>query len=503
LPAIHAGAQGPAAGPKAKPLAGVHDGVFFLRDATDTFRLYPQGRVHVDGVASFGPGVSELGPAAALRPTIFLRRARAEASGELGKFQFTFQLEIGASALSNVSGRAAALDCAPGPSGAQTCEPSAASVDAPSAQTNVINAYVNYAADPLLNVQVGQFRVPFSLENRTGVNVIPFHERSLPVRVFRPPNGRDIGAMIWGETPGEMVNWALGIFTGDATDRPNVDRRFDVIGRTFVRPLRGVSALRGLQLGFSGLAGSRDPRLVGYDLPAMTTQAGFPFFSSTYRDSRTRLVHIVPSDLQRAFGAELFVPYGRFDVTAEAIALSYDTREDLDGLAFVGGSERKGRMQGAGWYAQLGAWVLGSRDIVGRPGTMRPLHLDFSRPSRGPAKPGLQLLARFEQLRLRYEASLRGGTDDPRTPSGRIAVDGVGFAANLWFSRHVRVSLDYLFYLFPQSAPVQPTVPGDPAQTSVQRAIAPAQRLDPGVDDGARGSGHSLHELSFRVGAQF
>ena len=52
------------------PLAGWHNGYFFLRDRHDNFRLYLQGRLQVDSVLYFGPGV----PESSLKDTIFSAR---------------------------------------------------------------------------------------------------------------------------------------------------------------------------------------------------------------------------------------------------------------------------------------------------------------------------------------------------------------------------------------------------------------------------------------------
>src|SRR5450432_1152897 len=60
------------------PLAGWHNGLFYLRDYTDNFRLYLQGRAQIDAYTYFGPGVAET----TLKPTLFLRRIRPELSGE-------------------------------------------------------------------------------------------------------------------------------------------------------------------------------------------------------------------------------------------------------------------------------------------------------------------------------------------------------------------------------------------------------------------------------------
>lgn len=39
------------------PLAGSHEGVFYVRSANDDFRLHLQGRVHADFLSFFGPAL--------------------------------------------------------------------------------------------------------------------------------------------------------------------------------------------------------------------------------------------------------------------------------------------------------------------------------------------------------------------------------------------------------------------------------------------------------------
>ena len=67
---------------------------------------------------------------------------------------------------------------------------------------------------------------------------------------------------------------------------------------------------------------------------------------------------------------------------------------------------------------------------------------------------------------------------------------------NYWASRHLRVTLNYMLNMFPDSAPSSDA-------TSDQRAMAPGNRLSTGIDDDARESAHTLHEISARVGVAF
>src|SRR5207244_10476596 len=110
---------------------------------------------------------------------------------------------------------------------------------------------------------------------------------------------------------------------GDGANRTNADNRFDVVGRSFVRPF--VADKRSLfpyaQVGLSARYGSRDPELVGYDVPSLTTQGGFAFWRGVYKDSVGRAVHILPSGDQSALGADVHVPIDGFDATWEIVTL--------------------------------------------------------------------------------------------------------------------------------------------------------------------------------------
>ena len=52
----------PVPAPLSAPTAGWYSGTFFLRDPDDNFRLYVQGRVHIDYTSFYGPGVGSLPP---------------------------------------------------------------------------------------------------------------------------------------------------------------------------------------------------------------------------------------------------------------------------------------------------------------------------------------------------------------------------------------------------------------------------------------------------------
>jgi hypothetical protein len=488
------------------PLAGWHDGLFYIRDREDIFRLYVQGRVHVDGVAWIGPGVGSLGPDVALRPTLFLRRARPELAGEFfHDWQWQLSVDLAPTATDNGAGRTDPLNCTVDPAtGAETCSPQTNPVQAPIQKPAPTDVFVNYAPSPWFNIQVGQFLLPFTMENRISDNTTPFLERSLVVRNVGAPFTRDIGAMLWGEAPSRHIYYSAGIYNGDGPNRQNADNRFDYVARVFARPLADAheSPLRDAQVGVSGRYGSRDAKLVGYDMPTLTTQGGYGFWKPTYRDSLGRTMHIIPSAEQGAVGFDAYVPVDGVDLAGEVVYAISNTREAADGYQLSPFTERTGVLKGYGYYVEAGVWLVGGRDIIGFPSAGKPLHADLKSPEK-PARHGLEVLAKFEQLALTYDGASRGGVLDSKTPNGDIRVTAATFGVNYWATRHLRVALNYGFYLFPDSAPVTPSEAGGPVQSSVQRAVAPGQNLAKGVDNSARDSNNSVNEISFRFGVQF
>lgn len=450
--------------------SGYHNGSFYVRSPDDVFRLYVQGRVHVDFYDAFGPGLDQLGPGQAVAQGFILRRARLEMAGEFfQQWQWQLGAEFAPSTDDNVAATTESLACKVTKTGTQSCAPQENPVDAPSVKPAPTDAFVNYAAAPWANVQVGQFYLPFTLENRISDNTTAFLERSLVVRTIGVPLQRDIGAMAWGESTDRRVYFAAGVFNGDGPNRPNVDGRFDLAARVFVRPFAGASTggLRWAQIGGSFHAGSRDPSRVGYDMPSLTTQQGFTFWKPTYVDGQGRLVHVLPSDTQESFAVDLYLPVDGFDFTAEGVYADLRTREAIDGYQLSPYTERFGALSGWGAYVQAGYWIIGDRDILGPPSYGRPIHVDFSAAERR-ARHGLEVVARLDLLRLRYDAASRGGSSDPKTPNGDVDVTAGTLGINYWATRHLRVSANYGLYSLPTHAPLG-----------------------------------TLHEVSARVGVQF
>jgi phosphate-selective porin len=490
--------------PDGYPIAGRLGEYFYLRDAHDDFRIYFGGRAHIDAFFPFGPGVGDLAAGSGLEPTFFLRRARPELAGEfLHRWQWMIAGDWGRTAVTN-SNDQTFTDVCTVKSGVQTCGLKSAPVAAASYTAQPTDVFINFHAGNIFNLEAGQLRIPFTLENRTSENITPFLESSLPVRTLGAPLIRDIGVMAWGETPASIFHYEIGIFNGDGPNVLHQDGNFDGIGRVFAHPFATTdSVLRTLQIGASGRGGVRDAKSIGYDYPSLTTQEGYAFWKPTYTDSHGNLIHIIPSGSQVTMAGEFYWPVSIVDLTSEIVYADHDTREARDGYQLVyPDSERYGSIQGFSYYVEVAVWLLGDRQYVRRPGYYDPPHVDFTKPL-PPTRSSIELLAKFEQLHLVYSSAGRAGTPDSKSPDGDIDANVVSFGVNYWATRRVRVSIDYDLNMFPGSEPLTPSATGNPTQTSAQRAVAPAQQLVIGSNDSAREGAHTLNELTARVAVGF
>ena len=480
------------------PLAGYRSGLFYLRDVDDDYRLYLQGRAHLDFYSYFGPGVGDT----ALAPTLFVRRVRPEISGEfLHRWWFMIAGDFGATAIDNPRGTNEISAAPPG------TPPTATSGRYASAQTTKISAaptdvFINFRAAKWLNVQAGQFDAPFTLENRTSEKWgTPFMERSLTVRDVAVPTQKQIGVMLWGEAF-KVLNYSIGLFDGEGQNRPNVDGKGDLFARVYVTPLASrKDALKSLEFGASVRQGSRDKNYVNYDVPALTTQGQYAFWNPTYTSS-TGLTHIIYAGTQQGVAAEARIPYGLVDLTAEVAYIDKGTREAADGMQ-TAPSPRSGSLRGYSYYVAFGYWPLGNRDINGTPGVQNMPHIDFDKPEQPQPGRALQLLVKWEQVRLNYSSARRSGSPDAKNADGDIRVDAFSLGANYWLTKHLRISINYIANLFPDSAPVTASPAGGPVQSAVQRAQAPGNTLPPGVNDDARSNAHVLHEALARFAVAF
>lgn len=126
----------------------------------------------------------------------------------------------------------------------------------------VLDALVEFKLIPEVGLRVGQFKVPFSLENLTSSADLETINRSTPEEKLAPGrdnrmNGRDIGAALFGKA--SIVEYTLAVFNGSGIDvRDNNDEK-DIAGRVLVRPVDFLTVGAAVYRGRTSLAAGKSP----------------------------------------------------------------------------------------------------------------------------------------------------------------------------------------------------------------------------------------------------
>ena len=401
-----------------RPTVGYGRMGLFLQTPNGRYRFRPSVRLQAQAYA-FLPSFERPGTP---RDSIFVRRARPEFFGVLfdGKVQF----KVVAEAAFLINGRAPAAD-----------------------------EFVRIDLHEAFKIQFGQFSVPFTRNNRTPEMFLPFLERALVARNLGPAI-KEPGAMIFGSVGRGTLFYAGGIFNGGEINTRNADNHFDFAGRTFVRPFAsGGGALDRAQVGGSATAGRREktnaPYLGGM-IPSgrnwLGTAFGYRFFPQTYRaadEARTRVGLVPEGRMWRAAG-EVAVPIGRVDFASEYIHLDVDIDENaLD----LGATVRSGgRLVGDGAYVSLGYWFVGDPRVFPDPG-VPPKALVSSEAIPFPDEWHLAAFVRANLLDVRYTPgrTVFVGPLGGSQAAGRYRLMDVQGAVNLWWTQHVRFTLNYNF----------------------------------------------------------
>jgi hypothetical protein len=148
--------------------------------------------------------------------TFDIRRARLDFKGNFSAFDYRLQLELAGS-------------------------------------PKVLDAYLVWKALPCLNVQAGEFKVPFSLENPYSPTALETIDNSLIISRMVGyndfagvnANGRDIGLAVNGgflERNGSpVITYNIGIFNGSGINTTDNNKAKDFSGILTVNPLNGVT----------------------------------------------------------------------------------------------------------------------------------------------------------------------------------------------------------------------------------------------------------------------
>jgi phosphate-selective porin OprO and OprP len=118
----------------------------------------------------------------------------------------------------------------------------------------IIDAYAEFKFNDYFNITLGQFKVPFSVENLTPdrkLDVIDFSQ-VVDALVFRSndvignQNGRDIGIQLGGalvkKGNSNLLEYRLGVFNGSGINiADTANKAKDIAGRLIINPLKGLS----------------------------------------------------------------------------------------------------------------------------------------------------------------------------------------------------------------------------------------------------------------------
>jgi phosphate-selective porin OprO/OprP len=206
-------------------------------------------------------------------------------------------------------------------------------------------------------LQVGRFKVPFGLEQTTGVMDLNFSYRALASSYLTP--GRDIGAMAHGRLLRNVLRYEAGVFREGGDNARVVDQIGSASQRTtaariVTRPWTATrfSALRNLEIGAAFTAG-RVPE--GLNSLRAETIPG---------DRLAERIYV--NGVRRRLGAELQWRPGPASLQGEVIRVS----EERSGQGIE--NENLPDAVQRGWYV-AGTWLITGEDKKGNIEPARPL----------------------------------------------------------------------------------------------------------------------------------
>ncbi len=116
----------------------------------------------------------------------------------------------------------------------------------------LLDALVEFEPSKILNVRVGQFLVPFSLESVTPTRDLDMINRAAVVDTLVPgrdngSSGRDIGTALYGSYA--IFEYTVGLFNGSGINKTDTNSHKDWSGRLVVHPFKFLSLGGSLYLG--------------------------------------------------------------------------------------------------------------------------------------------------------------------------------------------------------------------------------------------------------------
>lgn len=293
-------------------------------------------------------------------------------------------------------------------------------VDYDLATNRLFDGFVNVAFSPAFQLQMGQYKEPFGLEEAISCPTLECLYKSLLGNLVP---GRDMGLMLHGKFfEGDILRYQVGIFNGVPFRREaDSNRDKDFAGRLILRPF-GASAnetVKDLQFAASLTAGNQDLSIAG---AGFSDEAGSRFFQYA--------TGVRAYDDRARWGVGVAWPIGPCMLRSEYVTTDMGLRRS------TGTMWLDEEVEMDAWYLQASWIVTGETKKIGK----------LLEPER-PFDPSeghwgcLELVARYSELNL----------DDDIFDGGYAAAGlwpgdttGVTFGLNWGIMKQLRLSLNYV-----------------------------------------------------------
>jgi phosphate-selective porin OprO/OprP len=302
------------------------------------------------------------------------------------------------------------------------------------------DVYVDANLSDAVQVRAGKFKIPFGLEQLTGIANLDFVYRSLTARYLAP--GRDIGVAVHGRFFDRGLNYWAGWFRrdGDNARSSTIDGADGTLAvRVTGTPFRSIPALANTEVGGAFTVSALDNVAVEPNgLRGRTVMSEFVFYEPVF-----------VKGLRRRYEVDGDWYYGPFGARAE-YTQALDSREE-QGL----GDQDLADARGRGWYVS-GSWVLTGEEK--------------ERPVRPARKFGaLEAAARYDRLWFDSAGGegppLRNPRADNMLPSGEHVLS---LGINWYITRWVKLQFDTIREK-PQDPERTPVAPGEAFWSQVFR----------------------------------
>lgn len=290
------------------------------------------------------------------------------------------------------------------------------------------DAFVAVTPMPEANLEVGQFKTPFSYEELLSKKYQDFVERAAVVTNAVNP-ARDIGVMLYGQFANKLLQYQLAGMNGSGQNRSDNNNDKDLVARLVVAPLvnGGLPHLRTLNVGAAVTYGDQSGETITSGKSTTSSISGATETGFTFSPAVTRHGERLRWGLH---GAWLDGP---FSVSSEYI----QTDEARDGLG-TEGSDLPG-LHTDGAYVG-GTWLITgeAKPFNARLRPAQPLW-DLTSPGWGAWEAAL----RYEYFKLRHGPGI--GADGEVDAELDSRYDAVVAGLNWYPNEFLRFSINYLY----------------------------------------------------------